>query len=144
MVMAVSLSLNLNMSLMLYILFIFCCIYCSYFNIKSLEYILRVTLFSTKSSSLNSGDSNQATLSPGLGNNQTKEKTIYNGKSTTKSLRSLTVKEDFLFRAAAVRPREPRRDSRGERSPWLPLETRPSSTLTKLRSWYRVPSPHGK
>ena len=106
MVMAVSLSLNLNMSLMLYILFIFCCIYCSYFNIKSLEYILRVTLFYTKSSSLNSRDSNQATLSPGLGNNQTKEKIIYNGKSTTKSLRSLTVKEDFLFRAATVRERD--------------------------------------
>ena len=24
-------------------------------------------------------------------------------------------------------PRDPRRDSRGERSPWLPLETRPDS-----------------
>ena len=29
--------------------------------------------------------------------------------------------------AAQGAPREPRRDSRGERSPWLPLETRPDS-----------------
>ena len=29
--------------------------------------------------------------------------------------------------AAQLAPRDPRRDSRGERSPWLPLETRPDS-----------------
>ena len=29
--------------------------------------------------------------------------------------------------AAQGAPRDPRRDSRGERSPWLPLETRPDS-----------------
>ena len=28
-----------------------------------------------------------------------------------------------------LRPRDPRRDSRGERSPWLPLETRPDSPV---------------
>ena len=29
--------------------------------------------------------------------------------------------------AAQGAPRDPRRDSRGERSPWLPLETRPEA-----------------
>ena len=29
--------------------------------------------------------------------------------------------------AAQGAPRDPRRDSRGERTPWLPLETRPDS-----------------
>ena len=31
--------------------------------------------------------------------------------------------------AAQGAPRDPRRDSRGERSPWLPLETRPDSPV---------------
>ena len=30
-------------------------------------------------------------------------------------------------------PRDPRRDSRGERSPWLPLETRPDSPVPTLQ-----------
>ena len=33
----------------------------------------------------------------------------------------------WALEAAQGAPREPRRDSRGERSPWLPLETRPDS-----------------
>ena len=39
--------------------------------------------------------------------------------------------------AAQGAPRDPRRDSRGERSPWLPLETRPDSPGKKERtnSW---------
>ena len=35
--------------------------------------------------------------------------------------------EKFTLEAAQGAPRDPRRDSRGERSPWLPLETRPDS-----------------
>ena len=35
--------------------------------------------------------------------------------------------------AAQGAPREPRRDSRGERSPWLPLETRPYSPVPTLQ-----------
>ena len=33
----------------------------------------------------------------------------------------------LALEAAQGAPRDPRRDSRGERSPWLPLETRPDS-----------------
>ena len=33
----------------------------------------------------------------------------------------------LTLEAAQGAPRDPRRDSRGERSPWLPLETRPDS-----------------
>ena len=33
----------------------------------------------------------------------------------------------LMLGAAQGAPRDPRRDSRGERSPWLPLETRPDS-----------------
>ena len=33
----------------------------------------------------------------------------------------------LALEAAQGAPRAPRRDSRGERSPWLPLETRPDS-----------------
>ena len=35
--------------------------------------------------------------------------------------------EKITLEAAQGAPRDPRRDSRGERSPWLPLETRPDS-----------------
>ena len=34
---------------------------------------------------------------------------------------------ESTLEAAQGAPRDPRRDSRGERSPWLPLETRPDS-----------------
>ena len=35
--------------------------------------------------------------------------------------------KEGALEAAQGAPRDPRRDSRGERSPWLPLETRPDS-----------------
>ena len=37
--------------------------------------------------------------------------------------------------------RDPHRDSRGERSPWLPLETRPDSPGDREAAWPPVPVP---
>ena len=54
-------------------------------------------------------------------------------------------KEQYCtLEAAQGAPRDPRRDSRGERSPWLPLETRPDSPGAKapaFRRWLSCPAP---
>ena len=42
----------------------------------------------------------------------------------------------LTLEAAQGAPRDPRRDSRGERSPWLPLETRPDSPGSQHCGWY--------
>ena len=44
--------------------------------------------------------------------------------------------------AAQGAPRDPRRDSRGERSPWLPLETRPDSPGPSSLSLASPTPPH--
>ena len=50
------------------------------------------------------------------------EATVRTGHGTTGCFQ-------IALEAAQGAPRDPRRDSRGERSPWLPLETRPDSRL---------------
>ena len=54
--------------------------------------------------------------------------TVYGVAQSRTRLKRLTLE------AAQGAPREPRRDSRGERSPWLPLETRPDSPGAEVSS----------
>ena len=56
-----------------------------------------------------------------------KVKIMTSGPITSWQIDGETMETVDSLEAAQGAPRDPRRDSRGERSPWLPLETRPDS-----------------
>ena len=51
------------------------------------------------------------------------------GRQRMRWLEGITDSMDMALEAAQGAPRDPRRDSRGERSPWLPLEITSGSRL---------------
>ena len=72
------------------------------------------------------GSGNPSSLSPRASESPALS-TMLQPQARRAALAGLREARSLGLEAAQEAPRAPRRDSRGERSPWLPLETRPDS-----------------